>query len=95
MDVGGGRARGDGREELTRKAWSALFAAHAATSDERENEEDKRRLMLERFQMENPGFDFSRASFNGQAARIGRRSWAVYRIDRFARRARSHVVYID
>ena len=50
------------------KAWSAPFAAHAATSDERENEEDKRRLMLERFQMENPGFDFSGASFNGQAA---------------------------
>ena len=48
--------------------FAVAFAAHAATSDERENEEDKRRLMLERFQMENPGFDFSGASFNGQAA---------------------------
>ncbi len=28
-------------------------------------EEDKKRLMLERFAEENPGFDFSNADFNG------------------------------
>lgn len=29
------------------------------------NEEVKKQLMLERFQEENPGFDFSNAEFNG------------------------------
>lgn len=29
------------------------------------SEEVKKRLMLERFQEENPGFDFSNATFNG------------------------------
>lgn len=31
------------------------------------NEEVKKKLMLERFQEENPGFDFSNAEFNGAA----------------------------
>lgn len=31
------------------------------------HEEDKKRLMLERFQEEHPGFDFSDAKFSGQA----------------------------
>jgi len=30
-------------------------------------QEEQQRLLLERFQEENPGFDFSGATFNGQA----------------------------
>jgi len=30
-----------------------------------EQQEDQKRLMLERFQLENPGFDFSGAEFTG------------------------------
>lgn len=30
-------------------------------------QQEQQRLMLERFQAENPGFDFSGASFNGEA----------------------------
>lgn len=35
--------------------------------DPLEQEETKKKLMLERFQEENPGFDFSGAEFNGSA----------------------------
>jgi hypothetical protein len=48
------------------EAWRSPFAAHGDASDAKEDERDKQRLMLERFQAENPGFDFSDASFNGQ-----------------------------
>lgn len=30
-------------------------------------EESRKQMMLERFQQENPGFDFSNAEFNGAA----------------------------
>mmetsp|Transcript_10917 Transcript_10917/g.32472 ORF Transcript_10917/g.32472 Transcript_10917/m.32472 type:complete len:160 (-) Transcript_10917:78-557(-) len=43
--------------------WPSAFAGHAI--DAKTQQEDQQRLMLERFQMENPGFDFSGATFNG------------------------------
>ena len=33
--------------------------------DAAQEEEEKKRMMLERFQAEHPGFDFSGAEFNG------------------------------
>mmetsp|Transcript_4570 Transcript_4570/g.11355 ORF Transcript_4570/g.11355 Transcript_4570/m.11355 type:complete len:185 (-) Transcript_4570:1349-1903(-) len=46
------------------QTWQAAFIGHeinpASATD------DQKRLMLERFQEENPGFDFSSAEFNGQ-----------------------------
>ena len=47
------------------KAWAAPFDVHCASSDALQSAEDEKRLMLERFQGENPGFDFSDATFNG------------------------------
>lgn len=47
-------------------AWPSVFEGHAALS-EAEQADVKRKLMLERFQRENPGFDFSGAEFSGQA----------------------------
>jgi hypothetical protein len=44
--------------------WPAAFVGHEV--DAHEATEDKKRLMLERFQEENPGFDFSGATFNGE-----------------------------
>ena len=46
------------------KSWSAPFEAHRASANKEECEADSRRLMLERFQRENPGFDFSDATFD-------------------------------
>ncbi|KAG1676385.1 hypothetical protein FOA52_001180 [Chlamydomonas sp. UWO 241] len=43
--------------------WPAAFAGHV--SDAGAQESDQQRLMLERFQKEHPGFDFSGATFNG------------------------------
>lgn len=46
------------------EAWPGAFEGHGgegATGVE----EDRRRLMLQRFQEENPGFDFSSATFSG------------------------------
>ena len=50
------------------KAWTAPFSAHATARETPENDADAKRLMLDRFQMENPGFDFSDAAFNGSNA---------------------------
>lgn len=47
------------------KAWASPFARHAPQGASAAADADQRRLMLERFQEENPGFDFSRAEFNG------------------------------
>ncbi|KAL0591959.1 hypothetical protein ABG067_000612 [Albugo candida] len=46
--------------------WSSVFVGHGEM-DPLEQEETKKKLMLERFQEENPGFDFSGAEFNGSA----------------------------
>eukprot|EP00193_Tetraselmis_chui_P022184 CAMPEP_0177778854 /NCGR_PEP_ID=MMETSP0491_2-20121128/16205_1 /TAXON_ID=63592 /ORGANISM="Tetraselmis chuii, Strain PLY429" /LENGTH=157 /DNA_ID=CAMNT_0019298213 /DNA_START=107 /DNA_END=580 /DNA_ORIENTATION=+ len=46
------------------ETWKAAFVGHEV--DEVTATDDQKRLMLERFQEENPGFDFSDAEFNGQ-----------------------------
>ena len=45
--------------------WSSLLRGHTEV-DPLTQQELQKSLMLERFQAENPGFDFSGASFNGQ-----------------------------
>ncbi len=46
--------------------WESALMGHAgAKFDEHTKEEAKKKLMLERFQEEHPGFDFSNAEFNG------------------------------
>jgi hypothetical protein len=45
--------------------WGALFQGHEKLNP-LEEEGLKKKLLLERFQEENPGFDFSGAEFNGQ-----------------------------
>ena len=44
------------------ETWPCVIEGHGGGE---ETEEDRRRLMLQRFQEENPGFDFSQAEFNG------------------------------
>lgn len=46
--------------------WKTAIAGHNCL-DSFSEEEVKKKLMLERFQEENPGFDFSGASFSGAA----------------------------
>ncbi|KAF8066236.1 BOB1 [Scenedesmus sp. PABB004] len=43
--------------------WAGVIAGHELNPAGQEA--DSQRLLLERFQRENPGFDFSQASFNG------------------------------
>ncbi|KAL6770728.1 hypothetical protein ACKKBF_B32410 [Auxenochlorella protothecoides x Auxenochlorella symbiontica] len=43
--------------------WPAAIAGHEVSPDVQTT--DQKRLMLERFQAEHPGFDFSQAEFNG------------------------------
>ena len=45
--------------------WGCIFKGHG-TMNVLEEENLKKKLLLERFQEENPGFDFSGAEFNGQ-----------------------------
>lgn len=45
--------------------WVSAFQGHNLDTITQQN--DQQRLMLERFQMEHPGFDFSGATFTGQA----------------------------
>jgi hypothetical protein len=47
------------------ETWLSAFKGHGEL-DPLTKEDDKKRLMLERFAEENPGFDFSGAEFNGQ-----------------------------
>mmetsp|Transcript_7152 Transcript_7152/g.15778 ORF Transcript_7152/g.15778 Transcript_7152/m.15778 type:complete len:158 (+) Transcript_7152:169-642(+) len=47
------------------RTWEAVFEGHTKV-DPFTLSECKKSMMLERFQEENPGFDFSGASFNGQ-----------------------------
>ena len=44
--------------------WTSAFKGHAI-DDPVEKEKDQKKLMMERFQRENPHMDFSRAEFNG------------------------------
>ncbi|CAM6106681.1 unnamed protein product [Calypogeia fissa] len=44
--------------------WPSVIVGHGQL-DALTSEEEQRRLMLERFQMEHPGFDFSQAQFTG------------------------------
>lgn len=45
--------------------WNKVFKDHKNLSPIDE-ENAKKQILLERFQLENPGFDFSSASFNGE-----------------------------
>ena len=47
------------------EAWDAALRGRGAEVDAITKEEVKKKMMLERFQEEHPGFDFSGASFNG------------------------------
>ena len=44
--------------------WPSAIAGHDVAVAEQQA--DQKRLMLERFQAENPGFDFSGAQFSGE-----------------------------
>ncbi|KAJ0390830.1 hypothetical protein P43SY_010006 [Pythium insidiosum] len=46
--------------------WPSVFVGHGELNP-LEAEKTKQQMMLERFQEENPGFDFSQAEFNGSA----------------------------
>ncbi|DBA04815.1 TPA: hypothetical protein N0F65_004452 [Lagenidium giganteum] len=46
--------------------WSSVFVGHGEL-DPLAQEATRKQMMLERFQEENPGFDFSNAEFNGSA----------------------------
>ena len=48
-------------KSLNDEVWESVFVGHETGGQE----EDRRKLMLERFQAENPGFDFSGAEFTG------------------------------
>eukprot|EP00898_Chlorokybus_atmophyticus_P001281 jgi/Chlat1/2153/Chrsp17S02732 len=46
------------------RMWPSVFEGHEQL-DPLQQDSEQKRLMLERFQQENPGFDFSGAQFNG------------------------------
>ena len=48
------------------KPWTCLLVGHDS-SDVLSLEADRKRMLLERFQSEHPGFDFSDASLSGSA----------------------------
>jgi len=48
------------------ETWTSAFKGHEGL-DPHSTETTKQQLMLQRFQEENPGFDFSGAQFNGMA----------------------------
>ncbi|GBF88563.1 hypothetical protein Rsub_01278 [Raphidocelis subcapitata] len=47
------------------ESWPAVIRGHEV--DVVTQQQEQQRLMLERFQREHPGFDFSQAKFNGEA----------------------------
>ncbi|SCM20399.1 CS domain protein, putative [Plasmodium chabaudi chabaudi] len=47
------------------EVWNCVFKGHKNLNAVDENN-TKKKMLLERFQMEHPNFDFSSASFNGQ-----------------------------
>eukprot|EP01132_Coremiostelium_polycephalum_P001987 gene1987-2445_t len=49
------------------ETWFAALKGHLNQNDSNINEDDKKKIMLERFQEEHPGFDFSSAEFSGQS----------------------------
>jgi hypothetical protein len=46
--------------------WNSVFVGHGEL-DPIAKDEVQKKILLERFQQENPGFDFSGAEFNGSA----------------------------
>eukprot|EP00879_Flechtneria_rotunda_P031323 GHRR01034204.1.p1 GENE.GHRR01034204.1~~GHRR01034204.1.p1 ORF type:complete len:143 (+),score=28.90 GHRR01034204.1:283-711(+) len=50
---------------LQGEPWLAVIKGHEL--DPATQQQDQQRLLLERFQQEHPGFDFSSATFNGMA----------------------------
>ncbi len=48
------------------EGWKAALAAHAVHS-ELDEAQLRQQMLMDRFQRENPGFDFSRAQFSGSA----------------------------
>ena len=46
--------------------WTSALKGHAVL-DPMTQEEVKKNILMERFQKENPGFDFSQAQMNGSA----------------------------
>ncbi|ESS28895.1 nuclear movement protein domain containing protein [Toxoplasma gondii GAB2-2007-GAL-DOM2] len=49
------------------EVWNAALKGHGGALDPFSQQEVQKKLMLERFQEENPGFDFSGATFSGNA----------------------------
>ena len=47
--------------------WTAVFAGHEGTMSGAAEQAERKRLLLERFQAEHPGFDFSGAEMSGEA----------------------------
>ncbi|EAL61501.1 hypothetical protein DDB_G0291942 [Dictyostelium discoideum AX4] len=47
------------------ETWMAALKGHLNQNESLLNEEDKKKIMLERFQEEHDGFDFSGAEFTG------------------------------
>ena len=47
------------------RVWECVFVGHRQEQQSGDPEGDKKRLMLERFQRDHPGFDFSGAEFTG------------------------------
>lgn len=47
------------------ETWPSVFVGHATLTSV-EQEQATQQIMLERFQREHPGFDFSQATFTGQ-----------------------------
>ncbi|EAZ51301.1 hypothetical protein, partial [Cryptosporidium parvum Iowa II] len=45
--------------------WNSVIASNENSLNSIDIENMKKQMMLERFQRENPGFDFSNAEFNG------------------------------
>ena len=47
------------------RAWTRVFVDQSGSFSQDEEEEARKRILLERFSIENPGFDFSQAQFEG------------------------------
>ncbi len=47
------------------KSWPGVFRGHGGDLEGAAQESEQKRLLLERFQLEHPGFDFSGAEING------------------------------
>ena len=45
--------------------WTSVFPSHSSSLNTVQAEGVRKKLLLERFESENPDFDFSQAEFNG------------------------------